>query len=120
IDDRPEHREWLRTITTDLLANQHSSGAIPEEIGDIKKGGFPPPSSNEAYGTTETPLIQSNNDGVSDLLYTVGFAFLGLHEAAEATGDNFYREAENKLAKFLCRIQIRSEERPELDGGWFR
>lgn len=120
VDDRPEHREWLHKIATDLLANQHSSGAIPEEIGDIEKGGFPPPSSNEAYGTTETPLIQSNTDGVSDLLYTVAFAFLGLREAAEVTGDQFYREAENKLAKFLCRIQIRSEKHPELDGGWFR
>ncbi|MEX2592809.1 MAG: hypothetical protein WD426_08540 [Anditalea sp.] len=120
VNDTPEHREWLRTMATDLLADQHSSGAIPEEIGELGKGGFPPPASNEAYGTSETPLIQTNEDGVSDLLYTVGFAFLGLHEAADATGDKFYSEAEDKLAKFLCRIQIQSEEHPELDGGWFR
>jgi len=50
----------------------------------------------------------------------VNFAFLGLHEAAAATGDKFYSDAEDKLAEFLCRIQIRSETHPELDGGWFR
>ena len=65
-------------------------------------------------------MIQSNADAASDLLYTCNFAFVALHEAAAATGDPFYREAEEKLATFLCRIQIRSETHPELDGGWFR
>lgn len=120
IEDTPKHREWLRKVAGDLLKTQHKSGAIREEIGEAGKGGFPPPSSNEKYGTTETPLIQSNEDGVSDMLYTVGFTFLGLHEAAAATGDQYYSDAENKLAQFLCRIQIQSETHPELDGGWFR
>ena len=31
-----------------------------------------------------------------------------------------YAHAENQLARFLCRIQVRSEVRPELDGAWFR
>ena len=119
MEDSPKHREWLRTIADDLLKTQHQSGAIREEIGQ-GTGGFPPPSSNEKYGTTETPLIQSNEDGVSDMLYTVGFTFLGLHEAAAATGEQYYSDAENKLAEFLCRIQIQSEAHPELDGGWFR
>jgi hypothetical protein len=120
VEDTPEHREWLRKIAGDLLASQDKSGAIREEIGEAGKGGFPPPSSNEAYGTSETPLIQENGDAVCDLLYTVDFAFLGLHEAATATGEQLYLDAEDKLAKFLCRIQIRSEKHPELDGGWFR
>jgi hypothetical protein len=54
------------------------------------------------------------------MLYTVNFAFLGLHEAAAASGEKFYRLAEDKLAEFLCRIQVRSEKYPELNGGWFR
>jgi hypothetical protein len=120
IEDTPRHREWLRQMASDLLESQDESGAIAEKLGEAGKGGFPPPASNEAYGTTETPLIQSNEDGVSDLLYTVGFAFLGLHEAAAATNDPFYRQAEDKLAEFLCRIQIRSDKHPELNGGWFR
>jgi hypothetical protein len=120
INDSPEHREWLRRIASDLLQRQDGCGALPEETGAAGMGGFPPPASNEAYGTGETPLIQTNGDCVSDLLYTVGFAFLGLHEASAATGDTTYKEAENKLANFLCRIQISSKGHPELHGGWFR
>ena len=41
-------------------------------------------------------------------------------KAAAATGEPFYAEAEEKLARFLCRIQIRSQEHPELDGAWYR
>lgn len=120
VEDTPEHRGWLRRIGSDLLALQDPCGAIREEIGAAGKGGCPPPASNEAYGTGETPLIQSNADAASDLLYTCNFAFLALHEAAAASGDPFYRAAEDRLASFLCRIQIRSESHPELDGGWFR
>lgn len=120
VDDTPQHRGWLEKMAGELLAEQDKTGAIPEKLGEAGKGGFPPPASNEAYGSSETPLIQENGDKVSDLLYTVEFAFIGLHEAAAATGQQFYRDAEDKLAQFLCRIQIRSEKHPELDGGWFR
>jgi len=120
VEDTPEHRAWLRRMAADLLAAQDPCGAVGEQLGEAGHGGFPPPASNEAYGTNETPLIQTNADAACDLLYTTNFAFLGLHEAAAATGDPFYRDAEEKLAKFLCRIQIRSETHPELDGGWFR
>jgi hypothetical protein len=120
VEDTPEHRAWLRRMADALLASQDACGAIREEIGVAGKGGFPPPASNEAYGTAEAPLIQSNADGASDLLYTCNFAFIALHEAAAATADPFYRTAEDKLAAYLCRIQIRSENHPELDGGWFR
>jgi hypothetical protein len=64
--------------------------------------------------------LQSNGDPVCDLLYTVNFAFLGLHEAAAATNDPLYGQIEDKLAKFFCRSQVRSAAHPELDGGWYR
>jgi hypothetical protein len=114
--DTPEHRRWLRTIAQDLVALQAPSGAIRETIGS---GGYGTVS-NAEYGTGETSLIQTNGDPVSDMLYTCNFALIGLHEAAAATGDAFYAEAEEKLAKFLCRIQVRSEKHPELDGAWYR
>lgn len=120
IEDTPEHRAWLDRIASDLLASQAGCGAIREELGKTGSGSFAPPASNEAYGTAEAPLIQENGDPLCDLLYTANFAFLGLHEAAAATGDPRYAEASNRLARFLCRIQIRSEAHPELDGGWFR
>ncbi len=120
VDDTPEHRSWLKRMATDLLALQDACGAIREEIGNLANGQCRPPQSNAAYGTAEAPLLQVNGDPVCDLLYTVNFAFLGLHEAAAATGERFYSDAEERLANFLCRIQIQSEKHPELDGGWYR
>jgi hypothetical protein len=103
-----------------LLALQDECGALREEIGPAAQGQLRPPTSNERYGTSEAPLIQENGDPVCDLLYTSNFAFLGLHEAAAATGDPLYSDAEDKLADLLCRIQARSSVHPELDGGWMR
>jgi len=119
VDDTPEHRGWLKTIADDLLAHQQSCGALPEIFGGTG-GGYTIPASNEAYGTTETPLIQKNGDPATDQLYTAGFALLGLHEAAAATGEPKLKEAEDKLARYLCRIQVRSKEHPNLNGTWFR
>ncbi len=120
VDDTPEHRAWLKRMATDLLALQDKSGAIREQIGALNMGQCRPPQSNAAYGTAEAPLLQENGDPVCDLLYTCNFAFLGLHEAAAATGDSFYARAETRLARFLCRIQVKSKVHPELDGGWYR
>jgi len=118
VQDTPEHREWLQRIARDLIALQDESGAIRESLApgnwvwSIK--------SNARYGACETSLIQDNSDTVADMLYTCNFTLIGLHEAAAATGDRAYANAEEKLAKFLCRIQIRSEAHPELDGAWYR
>jgi len=120
VEDTPKHREWLERMAKDLLALQDDSGAIREELGPPGQGQLPPPSSHNEYGRSEAPLIQKNGDQACDLLYTTNFAFLGLHEAAAATGDAPYADAENKLAQFLCRAQIKSVLHPELDGGWFR
>lgn len=120
VDDTPGHRAWLKTIAGDLLAHQDASGAIAERLGPAGRGDYPPPGSNAAFGTNEAPLIQADGDPAADLLYTTNYAFLGLHEAAAATGDPYYRRAEDGLARFLCRIQARSKAHPDLDGAWFR
>jgi hypothetical protein len=120
VEDTPEHRRWLHTCAEGLCGLQQPCGAIREELGLPGHGMFAPPRVNRHYGLSESPLIQENGDTISDLLYTTNFAFLGLHEAAAATGDAFYRDAEDKLAKFLCRIQTASTAHPELDGGWYR
>lgn len=119
VKDTPEHRAWLRTAVDGLVALQEPCGAVREELGLPGKGMFPPPASNEQYGGHEASLIQRNGDPVSDLLYTTNFAFLGLHEAA-ALGDETAKHAEEKLAEFLCRVQIHSDAQPSLHGGWFR
>jgi hypothetical protein len=120
VDDTPEHRRWLRRIVDDFLRCQAPCGAVREELGLPGNEYFRAQTSNAAYGTTETPLIQANGDPACDLLYTLNSGFIGLHEAAAATGDARLRQAEDRLAAFLCRIQTRSQLRPELDGTWFR
>jgi len=120
VDDSPRHREWLDRIAADLLSTQAPGGAIRDVIAPPGGPGYHPPATNDAYGTAEAPLIQSNDDSAADLLYTCNFAFLALHEAAAVTGDPRYRDAEDALAAFLCRSQITSDRHPELDGGWFR
>ncbi|MBK8881633.1 MAG: hypothetical protein IPN67_04395 [Bacteroidales bacterium] len=120
VDDRPEYREWLKMIASDMEKCQDVTGAIREELGPLDHGDMAPPVSNETYGTGEAPLIQTNGDCVSDLLYTCNFTFLGLNEAYAATGDDQYKRMADKLADFLIRIQVKSEKHTELDGGWFR
>jgi hypothetical protein len=120
VQDTPEHREWLRKMTSEMLRFQDASGAIREELGPAGKGAYPPPRSNEEYGKKEATLLNQNGDPLADMLYTSNFAFIGLHEAAAATGDPLYVDASNKMAEFFCRIQVRSETHPELDGWWYR
>ncbi len=120
VEDTPEHREWLRKMANEILRSQDACGAIREELGAPGKGSYGPPRSNEQYGKSEATLIQKNGDPLADMLYTSNFAFLGLHEAAAATGEPLYIDASKKLAEFFCRIQIRSEAHPELDGWWYR
>lgn len=120
VEDTPEHRGWLKTVADDLIARQQSCGAIAEMLGGTGGGHYHIPASNEEYGVMETPLLQKNGDPVSDQLYATGFALLGLHEAVAATGDAKLKTAEDKLADYLCRIQVKSKEVPYLNGTWFR
>ena len=119
VEDTPEHRKWLDTIANAIIERQQPSGAIQERFPGNRTG-FQIPTSNAEYGTGEMPLIQQNGDPVSDQLYTTGFALLGLHEAYAATGDPKLKQAEDKLAEYLCRIQISSKKYPCLNGAWFR
>jgi hypothetical protein len=108
------------TIARDLTSEQHETGAIPDRLAGAGGGHYKIPAKNEDYGVAESPLIQNNGDPATDQLYTTGFALLGLHEAVAATGDQDLRKAEDRLAEYLCRIQVRSTKFPYLDGAWFR
>jgi hypothetical protein len=122
VEDTPEHRAWIAKIAGDLVERQDACGAIPEHLGGDGTGGghYHTPASNDAYGTSETPLIQTNGDAVSDQLYTAWFALIALHESYAVTGDAKLRAAEDKLAQYLVRIQVKSSKVPYVDGCWFR
>ncbi len=119
-EQKAEYRKWIGTISDYVLEQQQPCGAIAEKVGDPKDGHYPPPNSNEAYATTEAPVIQENGDPASDLLYTANFTFLGLHELASASHDPNIRRAEDRLAGFLSRIQVSSERHRYLNGCWMR
>lgn len=118
--DTTEHREWLSRVADELLSRMDDCGAIREGFGPEGLAYFPPPSSNEAYGGSEYAVIQNEGDTACDLLYTMNYAFIGFHEAYRATGEQKYRDAETRIADFLCRIQNRSQQHPYLDGTWMR
>jgi hypothetical protein len=120
VDDTKQHRKWLRTIMDKLLETIVDCGTIREMMGHPEKGKYPAPRSNEEYGASEASLIQENGDSACDLVYTVNYAFIGLHEAAFATGEEIYKQAADNMADFLCRIQVNSIEQPYLDGCWIR
>ena len=123
VQDTSLHRGWLSQVADDLLRSQQTCGAIREQICDVGWLCTPTsktPRSNQEYGHGEAPLQQSNTDPVTDALYTINFAALGLREAVAATGNATLVAAEGKLSVYLARIQQRSKTHPELDGAWMR
>jgi hypothetical protein len=120
VDDTPQHREWLNFMINELIKFQQSNGAIQEELGMNNMGQAGATTSNEDYGKFEASLIARNGDPASDMLYTSNFAFFALNEAAKVTNNPVHMEAVNKLADFLVRIQVKSENHKDIDGAWFR
>jgi hypothetical protein len=58
-----------------------------------------------------------DNPCLCDLVYTQGFALMGLNEAFSLTGDEKYKNAAIRLADFLVSIQCQGES-PLWDGAW--
>ena len=120
VDDTPEHREWLALVARDVIKLTEPCGAMRDMFGDLAKGEYPPPQSNDSYGTTEASLIQHNGDTATDLLYTANWAYIGLHEASLVLDDKRITDACGRMTDFFCKIQVASGEHPYLDGCWMR
>ena len=113
VDDTPEHRRWLDAMACYVMDLQDASGAIPQIPRTVV-------ASNDGYGAGECAITHVAGDPATDTLYSINFAFIGMHEAAAATSDTRYGQSAAKMADFFIRIQTRSETRPELDGTWYR
>lgn len=120
LEKTPEHKEYLERIVKDIEKRMSPCGAIQASLFKPENALFPPPRSNEEYGTREASLTQSEKDPCCDLLYTQVFGFAGLHEAYMATGEEKYKVLADKAASFLIRTQIVSEKHKELSGLWMR
>ncbi|MEO6682223.1 MAG: hypothetical protein ABIN48_05300 [Ginsengibacter sp.] len=120
IEDTKQHREWLDLIVNKLLEDLDSCGAIMEKLGPKGMGRYDKIASNEEYGTKEAPLISNYGDKVTDLLYTLNYSVFSLQEAAAATSNLQYTNALNKIVDFLVKVQVKSQDHPDLNGSWFR
>jgi len=118
VEDTPEHREWLDRAATYFIDRMNEYGIVPEVMGKRELGHYPAPESNADYGVAECTLIQFNGDPACDLLYSLNYAFAGMHEAYMATGNERYKAACDKMADFFCRVQADSQEQPYLHGAW--
>jgi hypothetical protein len=119
VENTEQHRKWLDIMVNDVMKYQVESGALREEIGK-GEGRFIPVKSNKDYGVDEASLIFKNGEPAACMLYTCNFAVFALNEAVHATGNPKYKEAVDKLADFLVRIQVNSKKFNDIDGAWFR
>ena len=120
LEKTPEHKEYLERVAAHVESLMDASGAVKASQDHPEDALFPPPRSNEEYGTREASLTQTEKDPCCDLLYTQVFAFAGLHEAYMATGEEKYKRLADKAASFLIRTQTVSEKHKELSGMWMR
>ena len=120
VDDTPEHRQWLDKVVKFFISKLNGYGTVPELMGKIELGHYPSPSCNADHGRGEAALVQFNGDPACDLLYSINYGFVGMHEAYMATGDPEYKKAVDAMAEFLCRIQAASTEQNYIDGAWLR
>jgi len=120
VEDTPEHRVWLDKVCTHFIGHMNEHHVLPESMGKVELGKYPSPCCNADYGTREAALIQQDGDPACDLLYTMNYAFAGMHEAYMATGDSRYQAACDGMAEFFCRVQASSQAQPYLDGAWLR
>jgi hypothetical protein len=120
VDDTPEHRAWLDKVVEFFLSKINEFGTLPELMGKRELGHYPAPSCNADHGRGEAALVQFNGDPACDLLYSINYGFIGLHEAYMATKNAKYKAALDKMAEFFCRIQAKSTEQTYIDGAWLR
>ncbi|MCS7222861.1 MAG: terpene cyclase/mutase family protein [Anaerolineae bacterium] len=95
----PSYRDAINRLGAFLLRLQHPNGAI-----------------RNADDSCRHASLQTDPD-LTDLVYTDSYALLALQEAFQATGEQRFREAADRLADFLVRVQCRGES-PRWDGGW--
>jgi len=109
----PQHRVYLDTIAQYVTKHQDPSGAIGQVPGHVV-------AANSGYGTGECAIVHEAGESSTDALYFLYFAFIGMHEAAAATGNPAYAASAQKMARFFIRTQTQSESHPELDGTSYR
>ena len=100
--------DLLRKVVRGLKEHQDATGAIREWASPGR----------ENFGG-EGAVITEDDEPISDQLYTTNFALLNLQEACQLLGEKESCDTFVRLADYLSRIQLRSQD-PHLDGAWNR
>eukprot|EP00039_Didymoeca_costata_P026681 m.16390 g.16390 ORF g.16390 m.16390 type:complete len:895 (-) comp5685_c0_seq1:159-2843(-) len=119
----PQNIDQLRNLSEVLLKGMVPCGTIRQSFGTgAEAGRCSPcvPRSNSEHGSGEGPILFNGTEPVSDALYTINFAIIGLWEAAFALNSASLFSSTFHLAEFLVRSQVSSERHSELSGAWFR
>ena len=107
-----EYLEELYRRTEHLCSFQGAEGAFRHI--------FPHPEViRKSYGIGEMDIIHKPDDPIAEILYVNGPAAYALFEAYQATGEQKFFAAWEKLLDFMARIQIKSSDR-RLNGAWMR
>lgn len=96
---------------------QEPNGAVPER--DLNQTRSCKEKTNASYGTIEASVYRSNQETITDQLYSTSFLLWGLYFAWKVGKKSEARDMCLKLADYLCAIQIQSAN-PQTNGAWMR
>jgi len=119
-DNSKKTKGYLDILINEIDNQTNQVGCMIEKMTLLENGKYPPPKCNEDYGKYEAPIIQKDGDMACDLLYSMNFAYLGVHEAYMATKDIKYKQISDKMTDFLIKIQTTSSKHSNLNGVWLR
>lgn len=107
------HKQWLYKVTSDLCRFEHPSGAFLEWDTGYKAHRA------AILDNGECSLLSKNGDPIVDLLYSMNWLPIGFIQAYFVTGDSYFKELWEKVAKFMISSQIHSSN-GQINGGWAR
>lgn len=101
-----------------LVSGDERLRAAGERLTDFCLSLIDPETGGVLNCTPDTAAAsQSNDPAILDLVYTQGFALNGMYYAGRALNSATFRLKAERLAAFLCEIQMRDVS-PLLDGAW--
>jgi len=113
VTEETQHKEWLYKVTDDLCKFQHPSGGFLEWDTGYKAH------RSAMANTEECSLLAKNGDPITDLLYSMNWLPIGFIQAYFVTGDEYFKNLWQDVARFMMSAQIHSPNK-DINGAWAR
>jgi hypothetical protein len=107
-----KHRDWVYRVVEDLQRFKNPLGGYNEWDTGYK-------AFRSRMASEECSLLTENGDQVTDLLYSLNWLPTGLMQAYFVTGDLYFKQQWEDLARFMLSVQIHSNN-PLINGAWAR